>query len=84
MEEASCKVVNVMEILYFYENVFSFYDKVSSHLDLVMVFLKYFHPNLPCDVQQIFIIQYAVRKNIFACLFSVHIQLSFHVMNKYV
>ena len=29
---------------------FSFYDKVSSYLDLVRVFLKYFHPNLPCDV----------------------------------
>ena len=35
--EAVSKVVNVMEILYFHENFFSFYKKVSSHLDLVNV-----------------------------------------------
>ena len=30
--------------------LFSFYEKVPYHLDLVASFLKYFHPNLRCGV----------------------------------
>ena len=44
IDEAICKVVNVMEILYFYEN-FSFYQKVPSHLDLEGFFWNIFTPS---------------------------------------
>ena len=53
--------------------LFSFYEKVPSYFDLVGFFLKYFYPNLRCDVfNWSSVFNYAVRKNIFACLFSVH------------
>ena len=76
------KMKNVMKK--FYEN-FTFYEKVPSHLDPFRVFFFYIFTQTPVwCFQLIFIIQYAVRKNIFACLFSVHNTKSLHVMNKYV
>ena len=59
---------------------FSFYEKVPSSLDLVGFFeICLPQPPVWC-FQLIFIIQYAVCKNIFACLFSVHntVSLSYH------
>ena len=48
-------------------------------------FFKCFHPQLlVCCVQLIFIIQYPISKNIFACQLSVQNTITLHVMNKYV
>ena len=65
--------------------LFSFYEKFTSHFDLIGVFFEILLPQPPVwYFQLIFIIQYAVRKNIFACLFSVNNTKNLHVMNKYV
>ena len=51
------EAVNVMNILYFYEIFFSFYEKVPSPLDHVALFSKYFYLNLPWCFQLILISQ---------------------------
>ena len=89
IDEVICKVVNVMEMVYFYENFFRFTKKFLLLLTLQRFFLNIFTPAsavvkiFKC-FQLIFIIEYAVRKNIFARLFSVHNTTSLHVVNKYV
>ena len=62
--------------------LFRFTKKFLPILTLQRFFWNIFiQPPVWC-FQLIFIIQYAVRKNIFACLFSVHNAIRLHVMNK--
>ena len=71
-DEAICKKVNVMDILYFYETFFHFTKKFFWSWLWIVFFEIYLPPPAVWCFQLIFIIQYAVRKDIFACLFSVH------------
>ena len=64
--------------------LFSFYERVAFHLDLVGVFLKYVTPTFVVMFSTDLHYSYAVRKTIFACLFSVHNTVSLHVMNMYI
>ena len=59
----------------FLRKLFSFHEKVPSHLDLVVVFFKYFHPNPRCDVlnwSSLFNMQYVKTFSLACSVFIIH------------